>query len=66
MEDAKADGEIIVMASELLKAFGAFDGDFTIKINSRALLNSATKALGYTDEESKSYLRLLDRKQSPA
>ncbi|MDB5195065.1 MAG: hisS, partial [Parcubacteria group bacterium] len=27
--DMKADGEIIVLASEILKAFGAFDGDFT-------------------------------------
>lgn len=62
MADAKADGEIIVMASELLKAFGAFDGDFTVRINSRGLLNTATGALGYTDEESKGYLRLLDRK----
>jgi histidyl-tRNA synthetase len=60
--DSKADGEIIVIASEILKAFGAFDGDFTIRINSRGLLNSATTALGYTDEESKGYLRLLDRK----
>ncbi len=60
--DSKADGEIIVIASEMLKAFGAFEGDFTIRINSRALLNAATSALGYTEEESKTYLRLLDRK----
>jgi histidyl-tRNA synthetase len=62
MSDEKADGEIIVIASELLKAFGAFDGDFTIRINSRSLLNAATTALGYTPVESKEYLRLLDRK----
>lgn len=60
--DSKADGEIIVLASEVLKAFGAFDGDFTIRINSRGLLNAATSALGYNEEESKNYLRLLDRK----
>jgi histidyl-tRNA synthetase len=60
--DAKADGEIIVLASELLKAFGAFDGDFTIRINSRALLNAATETLGYNADESKGYLQLLDRK----
>ena len=60
--DEKADGEIIVIASELLKSFGAFDGDFSIRLNSRALLNAATSALGYTAEESKDYLRLLDRK----
>lgn len=60
--DMKADGEIIVLASELLKAFGAFDGDFSIRINSRALLNAATDALAYTPEECKQYLQLLDRK----
>ncbi len=60
--DSKADGEIIVLASEVLKAFGAFDGDFTSRINSRGLLNAATSALGYNEEESKNYLRLLDRK----
>lgn len=60
--DTKADGEVIVLASELLKAFGAYDGDFTIRINSRALLNAATEALGYSEEETKNYLALLDRK----
>ncbi|MDB5195490.1 MAG: hisS [Parcubacteria group bacterium] len=64
--DMKADGEIIVLASEILKAFGAFDGDFTIRINSRALLNAATEALGYSADESKEYLRLLDRKAKVA
>ncbi len=60
--DAKADGEIIVLASEILKSFGAFDGDFSIRINSRSLLNAATEALGYSEDESKEYLRLLDRR----
>ena len=60
--DIEADGEILVIASEVLKAFGAFDGDFTIRINSRALLNTATTALGYTAKETKDYLRLLDKK----
>ncbi|MEK7602407.1 MAG: histidine--tRNA ligase [Patescibacteria group bacterium] len=60
--DAKADGEIIVIASSLLKAFGAYDGDFTIRINSRSLMNAAADALAYTPEESKKYLQLLDKK----
>ncbi len=60
--DAKADGEIIVLAAELLKAFGAYEGDFTIRINSRALLDAATTALGYSEAEAKEYLGLLDRK----
>ncbi len=60
--DAKADGEAIVLASELLKSLGANDGDFTIRISSRKLLNAATEALGYTEEETAKYLGLLDRK----
>lgn len=60
--DMKADGEIITIASSLIKAFGAFEGDFSIRINSRSLLNGATEALGYSEEEAKSYLQLLDRK----
>ena len=35
--DAKADGEIIVLASELLKAFGAKNEDFRIRVSSRSL-----------------------------
>lgn len=60
--DSKADGEIIVMASKILEALGAGPGDFEIRINSRKLLNAAASALGYSDEESKNYLALLDRK----
>lgn len=60
--DLAADGEIITIASSIIKAFGAYDGDFVIRINSRSLLNAATEALGYTAEEAKAYLQLLDRK----
>lgn len=62
IETAQADGEIIVVASELLKALGAHDSEFSIRISSRALLNAATTTLGYSDEEAKQYLGLLDRK----
>lgn len=65
--DEKADGEIITLAAELLKSLGAYEGDFTIRISSRKLFNAATSALGYSAEESKEYLRLLDRmKKMPA
>ncbi len=59
---AQADGEIITMAYSVLEALGADQGDFTIRISSRTLLNNATKALSYTPEEAKQYLALLDRK----
>ncbi|HEX2792317.1 MAG TPA: histidine--tRNA ligase [Candidatus Paceibacterota bacterium] len=57
-----AEGEAVVMAYEILRAFGAQDEDFTIRVNSRAMLNAATSALGLDEEESKKYLGLLDRK----
>ncbi len=60
--DEKADGEIIVIASELLRAFGATDADFSIRINSRTLLNAAAQALKLSTEEMSAYLSLLDRK----
>lgn len=61
--DAKADGEIIVIASEVLKALGARTEDFVIRINSRPLLAAACKAAGFdTAEGVRNYSRLLDRK----
>jgi histidyl-tRNA synthetase len=61
--DAKADGEIIVIASEVLKAFGATTKDFIIRVSSRTLLSAACEATGFDTEEAvKLYSRLLDRK----
>ena len=61
--DTKADGEIIVIASEILKAFGAKTEDFIIRMSSRSLLEAACKATGFdTAEAVKIYSRLLDRK----
>jgi histidyl-tRNA synthetase len=61
--DAKADGEIIVIASEVLKAFGAKTEDFIIRVSSRSLLEAACKATGFDSHEAiKVYSRLLDRK----
>lgn len=61
--DAKADGEIIVMASEVLKSLGATEKDFIIRVNSRPLLAAACSATGFdTAEAVRSYSRLLDRK----
>lgn len=62
LSGAQADAEIIAMAYSVLEAFGADQGDFTVRINSRTLLNNATKALAYSPEEAKQYLALLDRK----
>lgn len=62
VKDAKADGEIIVIAHALLAAFGAKNEDFVIRVSSRALLEAACKAAGLGAEAKRAYLRLLDRK----
>lgn len=45
-----------------MKAFGATEKDFVIRVSSRALLNSACKAAGLTTEAARAYIRLLDKK----
>jgi histidyl-tRNA synthetase len=60
--EAAADGEIIVIASELLRAFGAQDADFSIRVSSRTLLSAASHALALSEHEMAGYMALLDRK----
>lgn len=62
IEGAKAEGEAVVMAYEILRAFGASTKDFRIRMNSRALVNAAGSALGLRDEDITDYLSLIDRK----
>lgn len=62
VKEAKADGEIIVIAHALLTAFGAKNEDFIIRVNSRAVLTKACADAGLTPEETRAYLRLLDKK----
>ncbi|MCX6790290.1 MAG: histidine--tRNA ligase [Candidatus Kaiserbacteria bacterium] len=59
---SEADLEIITVASALLKAFKAKESDFIIRVNSRALLTAACSAAGLTGDATRSYLRLLDKK----
>lgn len=59
----EADVEIITLAHTLMQAFGASPKDFTIRINSRALLSRACEAVGLTDDEGvRAYWQLLDKK----
>ncbi|MDD2657132.1 MAG: HisS family protein [Candidatus Pacebacteria bacterium] len=64
----EADIEIIQLASALLKAFGARESDFIIRVNSRSLLNAACAAAGLKGEHIRQYLHLLDKraKMTPA
>lgn len=62
LPEGEADIEVVQLASEILKAFGATEKDFVIRVNSRALLNRACEAAGLTDEATRTYIRLLDKK----
>lgn len=62
VKEATADGEIVVIAHALLTALGATNDDFVIRINSRALLNEACTKAGLKPEETRAYMRLLDKK----
>src|SRR3990167_6954394 len=62
LPEGEADIEIVRLASEILKAFGATEKDFVIRVNSRALLNSACAEAGLKGDDIKQYLRLLDKK----
>ncbi|MFA6519867.1 MAG: histidine--tRNA ligase [Candidatus Paceibacterota bacterium] len=62
LPEGEADIEVVRLASAILKAFGATEKDFVIRMNSRALLNAACKAAGLTGEDVRQYLRLLDKK----
>ncbi|HRH24462.1 MAG TPA: ATP phosphoribosyltransferase regulatory subunit, partial [Candidatus Paceibacterota bacterium] len=59
----ESDLEVVTLASDILKSFGATDADFAIRVNSRALLGAACRAVGLTDAEGvKAYWVLLDKK----
>lgn len=60
--DARAEGEVVVVASQILRAFGATPDDFIIRVNSRSLVNQAGASLGLSSEEVTQYLALIDRK----
>jgi histidyl-tRNA synthetase len=57
-----ADAEIVAVASEILRAFGAQDAEFVIRVSSRALLTAACEAAGLSGEAMRRYTRLLDKK----
>ncbi len=58
-----AEVEIISLAYNILKAFGAKDEDFVIKINSRKFLNERLKRMGVQEDSIANAVRLLDRKE---
>lgn len=63
LPEGEADLEIVSLASEILRSFGAKDSDFSIRINSRKLLRLASEAVGLPEgETARTYWQLIDRK----
>jgi histidyl-tRNA synthetase len=62
LPEGEADIEIVRLASEILKSFGAKEKDYIIRINSRSVLNAACEAAGLKRDAVKQYLRLLDKR----
>lgn len=57
-----ADHEVIVVADSVLKAFGATPDMYSIKLNSRALVNDLFRGyLGLDDEKAQSLTKLVDK-----
>lgn len=63
VDDVSADIEIILLANEIFKNFGAVNGDqYAIHVSSRKLLDTLYEALGLDTEERLAATRLADRK----
>lgn len=58
-----ADAEVIFVASEIMKKFGAKTEDFQIKINSRGLLDDILKKIDIDNDKKQFVYRLLDKKE---
>lgn len=59
---AHADAEMIAMAAEAMRAAGAKAGDFTVRVNTRRLLNAVMEGVGVSGDGARlSVLRALDK-----
>jgi histidyl-tRNA synthetase len=62
VDNAGADAEIIALAYNILKAFGAEEKDFVIYVNDRQLLNTYFAEQKLTEAQTHKMYKLLDRK----
>ena len=63
VSDFWAEVEVISMASDLMKKFGAKEKDFQIKINSRLLLDDVFKKINIAKDQKQFVYRLIDKKE---
>lgn len=63
VSDLWAEVEVITMAFDLMKKFGASEKDFMIKINSRGLLDDLFKKINISEDKTQFVYRLIDKKE---
>ena len=63
VSDFLAEVEIISLAFDIMKEFGAEEKDFLIRINSRLLLDDVFKKINIADDRRQFVYRLLDKKE---
>lgn len=62
IDGVRGEGEAVTIAHTIFRSFGATNRDFSIRVNSRRLLNAACEATHLDDARTTEYLGLLDRK----
>ncbi|MEK7200643.1 MAG: histidine--tRNA ligase [Patescibacteria group bacterium] len=58
-----ADAEVISLASDIMKKFGADNKDFQIRINSRSLLDDVLEKINIDKDQKQFVYRLIDKKE---
>jgi histidyl-tRNA synthetase len=62
-EGVEADAEVVAIASDIMKAFGASEKNFEVRINSRVLVNFLLREqLGLSPDDAHKISKLIDRK----
>ena len=62
----KPEVEIIKLAYDIMKNFGAKDEDFEIRINSRKIIAAGLAKKNFTKEQARDFTRKLDKGETPA
>ncbi len=63
VESSDADAEIITIAYEIMKKFGAHDSDFVIKINNRKIINSLYSKFNLLENDAYRVSKIIDKKE---
>ena len=61
-DSSNADIEIITIAYQIMKNFGAKDGDFVIKVNNRKIIDELYKKFKLDEEKSYKVSKIIDKK----